>query len=64
MTTHGKGTMPGGLQYSVGTGHQAPECLSSLLLFNPALPSALLAEAWHVTDSLSSFRNERGMAAS
>lgn len=64
MTTHGNGAIPGGLESSVGTGHPAPECLPSLLLLNPALPSASLPEAWHVMDSLSSFQNERGMAAS
>lgn len=55
--------MPGGLEYSVETGHQQPECLLSLLLSSAALPNALLAEAWHVMGSLSSFQNEKGMAA-
>lgn len=64
MTTHGKGAMPGGLESSIGTGPQAPECLPALLPFNPALPDAVLAEAWRMMASLGSFQNERGMAAS
>lgn len=50
--------MPGRLEYSVGTGHYAPECLPYLLLLNPALPDTLLVEAWHVMEFLSAFKKK------
>lgn len=44
--------MPGRMEYSVVTGHQAPECLAVLQLFNPILTTAFLVEAWHVSPSV------------
>lgn len=40
------------MEYSVVTGHQAPECLAVLQLFNPILTTAFLVEAWHVSPSV------------
>lgn len=63
MTAHGKEVNARKIGIQCRRGHQAPECLPSLLLFSPALPNALLVEAWHAMESFSSFENERGMGA-